>query len=200
MRTDYFFSRCAAKYNIPRILERPIGGQPLICRGFNKPGVPKRANFVLKNRLRAQRTKLTRDTLAHSLSSSPCLPLSVPSAPPWLINPAAPPAHPASPALAEPHTRYSRWNQQFVGLFVASIRVLTMTPHDVKASWPRTAKVRGPRSEDGASRPSISDLSPSGARNDAPTLPSPVIVGVPPHETLYRLRDGRRRPCAEQRR
>src|SRR4051812_39441576 len=40
--------------------------------------------------------------------------------------------------------------------------------------------VRGPRSEDGASRPSISDLSPSGARNDAPTLPSPPLFGVPP--------------------
>ena len=46
--------RNAAKYNITRILERPIAEQPLICRGFNKPGVPKRVNFVLKNRVRAQ--------------------------------------------------------------------------------------------------------------------------------------------------
>ena len=62
-----------------------------------------------------------------------------------------------------------------MGLFVASISRLTMTPHDVKASWPQPNMVRGPRSEDGASRPSISDLSPSGARNDAPNTLPPLL-------------------------
>jgi hypothetical protein len=86
-------------------------------------------------------------------------------------KPVAPPAHPVSPAPAEPQTPHISWNLQFVGLFVASIRVLTMTPNDVRASWPQPYMVRGPRSEDGATRPSISDLSPSGARNDAPNFP-----------------------------
>ncbi len=43
-----FCRRNAAKYNITRILERPIAAQPLICRGFNKPGCPNKGDFCIK--------------------------------------------------------------------------------------------------------------------------------------------------------
>jgi hypothetical protein len=64
----------------------------------------------------------------------------------------------AQPSPAEPYTRQNSASTLFTGDYSASIHASTIASYDVCASASSLVQVRGPRSEDGATRPSISDL------------------------------------------